>query len=1242
MSEPSRENQLEAILHGYLQAVDAGQNPDREELLRRHPDRVEELREFFANQAKIDRMALALNLVHVGDVTVGADEASNAPNGLTRIRYFGDYELLEEIARGGMGVIYKARQVSLNRIVALKMILAGELASPADVQRFHTEAKAAANLDHPNIVPIYEVGEHQGQHFFSMKLVEGGSLAGAVASGHWRVASKDGQRRTAVLTAAVARAVHHAHQRGILHRDLKPANILLEATRHDGSSLATIPMVTDFGLAKHVAADSGQTKSGVIVGPPSYLPPEQARSDKVLSTAVDIYSVGAILYELLTGRPPFRAETTLQTLLMVLENEPAPPSSVNRDMAIDRDLETICLKCLNKDPARRYGSAEKLAEDLERWLRGEPIAARPVGATERLWRWCQRKPALAAAALSVLLALVTFAVAYYRERANEDRIAQDKLARAQQERDKDRERLRTSFIEQARAERTVGNRERSLDALRKAADIRRDDDLRFEAIATITRPGLRPLGSELHVKTASHGNYESFSSSPIVSSDGNLVAMHIETVFDSQGVPDKNGGIEVYEIPSNKLVRKKTGHYYAIAFRPGTTQLALYPREKFTNVVLWDFATDQEVGTFIHSGTLHRAALSTDGSHLLGEDFAKKMFVWKLADKSVAKAPTQGEFQGFFSANELLLLDQGRYKSWNCSTGAERWLTPSGLKPVIFSTTARLAALFGRGADDANDTLHVWDLADNKRVGTIPGLSEAPNRVDFSPNGHLLVFDDPADLGKSMRVWDVYLGRFTSRLNSPRGRTLPQMYSQRSFNPDGSLLASIVERERAGLNPERSVCIWDTGAGELLATLPDYVGGWDWSDGGQRLVTHFLSIARVWEVTRPLPSYELGKAIKSLSLNRAGDRLAVNNFVCAVVGGDRGPQLAAWDAYEPELFPQFVGKDERWAVHAIQRTTPDIVPVSGASMVGLLASPGSGPLLASGTLFPRSIHRTELRQLTPPKQRMLLSGADYAEQAKSAENLAKAVSKPQFPVSHPFDSVETTEWALSPTAPLLLRRGLVTFRVVYHALPGSGSGTMGQPISELWNYQEGKRLAVLGDHGTCFQFSPDGRRFAMARMVTPVTQALEIWDTASCKVARTLKTSEEGDWNNYGASKLTFSQDGRYLLALRARGERVSVFDVDTGREVRTWTIKQGDWQALALNQDGTLAASGGQDKMIHLWDTVTGRELARWPGHDGEVTVLLFGHDGQTLYSGSQDGTLKLWNLPFIRKELKALNLDW
>lgn len=308
---------------------------------------------------------------------------------------FGDYELLEEIARGGMGVVFKARQISLNRTVAVKMILAGRLASHAERQRFRTEAEAAANLQHHNIVAIHEVGELEGQPYFSMDLVEGMSLTNLVK-----------QRPLAGKTAAayvktIAEAIHYAHQRGVLHRDLKPSNVLID--RFDQ------PRVTDFGLAKRLSDSLLSTRrlpltlTGQVLGTPNFIPPEQAGADGAVGPPSDVYSLGAILYYLLTARPPFTGRTVQETLAQVANVEPKALQAWNPEVA--RDLETICLKCLQKDPARRYAAAQELADDLGRFLRGEPIQARPVGRFERTWRWCRRYPAVASLGASLVITL---------------------------------------------------------------------------------------------------------------------------------------------------------------------------------------------------------------------------------------------------------------------------------------------------------------------------------------------------------------------------------------------------------------------------------------------------------------------------------------------------------------------------------------------------------------------------------------------------------------------------------------------------------------------------------------------------------------------------------------------------------------------------------------------------------------------------------------------------------------------
>ncbi len=407
---------------------------------------------------------------------LGTLMASEKP-GEPALRQFGDYELLEEIARGGMGIVYKARQVSLDRVVAVKLLLLGQYASEEFIHRFRIEASAAASLQHPNIVAIHEVGVHQGQHYFAMDFVDGPNLAQLVRDQPLTA------KRAAGYVKTIAEAIHFAHTRRILHRDLKPSNVLIDANDQ--------PRVTDFGLAKNLANDSELTLSGQVMGSPGYMPPEQALGERgKMGPASDVYSLGAILYHALTGRAPFVGETVGDTLQQVQSKEPIAPRLLIP--AIPVDLETICLRCLEKESGKRFASAQDLADELGRFLRDEPIHARPISRVEKAWRWCRRKPELATLSAAIILLLLAVAVGSSVAALR----IQREVLRVTKAEQTGREKLWQSYLEQARAGRWSGrasSRFDSLEALAKAAAIRPALELRNEAIACTTLVDIRTV-----------------------------------------------------------------------------------------------------------------------------------------------------------------------------------------------------------------------------------------------------------------------------------------------------------------------------------------------------------------------------------------------------------------------------------------------------------------------------------------------------------------------------------------------------------------------------------------------------------------------------------------------------------------------------------------------------------------------------------------------------------------------------
>ncbi|HEV3256653.1 MAG TPA: protein kinase [Gemmataceae bacterium] len=1131
------------------------------------------------------------------------------------------YEILGELGRGGMGVVYKARQVQLNRLVALKMILAGSHAGAAELARFRTEGEAVARLQHPNIVQIHEVGEADGLPFFSLEFCPGGSFASKLDG----TPLPPGQ--AAQLVETLARAMHVAHQAGIVHRDLKPANVLLAA---DGT-----PKVTDFGLAKKlegaqgVSTPGGLTASGAVMGTPSYMAPEQAGGkSREIGPAADVYALGAILYECLTGRPPFKAATPLETILQVVADEAVPPARLQPKTP--RDLETICLKCLHKEPGRRYGSAEALAGDLRSFLNGEPIGARPVGRAERLWRWCRRNPALAAlsalavAALLSVLALSVVMAIIFRKAAQEDR-----------------ERLFESLVNEAQAERRAGDRQRSLELLGQAARIRPTDHVRQEAIQTIASSGVRFL-SEMPTGDGRRAGDRVFS--PVFSPDGKLVAFTQEESFPvGPAIKQPNGStkqggnakpvLQVREFPSGKLLAKRSDFYTPLRFRPRTSHLAIAKDIAGPVTRLWDPVAGNDLGTYQGANPV----FSADGA-CLATTQGKQVRIWDLAQGRKAIPPPRGTPLQFLSERELLLADDGIYRRWDFILGRETYATPKGLVGLAVSANGRLAAMQGRPADPSREVILVWDFIEGKQVAVLPDVGFVPSSVSFSLDDKQLALLDPSHKRMTILVWDLATLSLISRLSSRGSQSssgssdqiLTWGFPAPSFSPNGALLAA------RGFRGGRPVlCLWDVETGTEVRALPDIWYSW-WRDDGRVLVTLGPRIGEedrdggirlldtgmghaqgekappsghvnLWEVTHPTPTYLLDANVQAASFNGDGSRLAANDLVWEIRKNADGYFLRRSAVATEGLVPVFRGRDEVWAA----------------------------------SIDARNAGYATLWQLAPEKRKVVLSRPAYPDIDKQVGENVGPIPQGPYPRAHLL--------ALSPEGELALIASEMGFYYRKKWKPDTESAA---EALELWDPIGRKRLAIwnrddYGENWQCFQFSRDGKRVA-----TGSNKGLKIWNVARGKVEQTLAEDRLVD-------QVAFSQDGKRVLAVQS-GNQVyrssfsdgrddtpcwaAVFAVDTGEELRSWEAlrREGGWRSSALSPDGQWVVSGGKDGLIRLWDVATGRELARWEAHDAGVTTLIFHPDGKMLVSGGKDGTVKLWNLLYIRKGLAALGLDW
>jgi eukaryotic-like serine/threonine-protein kinase len=728
-----------------------------------------------------------------------------------------DYELLEQIGSGGMGIVYRARQRSLNRIAAVKTIRSGQLAGARVIQRFRLEAEAAACLQHPNIVQVYEVGEADGLHFYSMEYVSGRSLAEMIRERPLPV------EEAARMMGEIARAMASAHKNGIIHRDLKPSNVLID---ENGAA-----RITDFGIAKFLELDCGQTVTGEILGSVSYMPPEQAGGHGLeVDARADIYSMGAILYELLSGRPPFHAAQPVEILRQVLEMDPAPPRLMNP--ATPPDLETICLKCLAKEPSRRYQTAEELGEDLQRFLEDKPIQARPATRRERAWRWCRRNPLVAGLGALAAVSLLALAVG--------SSLAAIHLARVS----------RAAIANEIEARKHLG------EAIQARAA---EEAQRLEAETSERRA--RDLNYFANMAAARHAWDRN---------DFNGLRLRLEETADYPG-----RGFEWYwwQRQLRQGSRTFTGHHGAVlgvTFSPDGSHLLTGGADGLIKV--WDPATGKELRSIQANpnGVAHLAfspdgrRFVTTGRAVIREDIWRDPIrrVWDVADWSELLAVDKGEAHSdeWEARGGAVVTPDGErvvtmrhagsagreLQVWRLEDGTdlqkagfEIWASRSG----GFSRDGRLVFIGSQGGD-----IEIWNSELMHQVHTFSISPDfARGTADFSPDGQEVAFGDSSG---AVRIWSLETGVERLKLSGHAGPVQMAAYS-----PDGLRLATTGE--------DLTVRLWSVADGRQLEILRGHSGAvisMAFSPDGSGLATASADrTAKLWE-------FEQGAGILSLSM----------------------------------------------------------------------------------------------------------------------------------------------------------------------------------------------------------------------------------------------------------------------------------------------------------------------------------------------------------------------------------------
>jgi WD40 repeat protein/serine/threonine protein kinase len=1064
----------------------------------------------------------------------------------------GHFLLQEELGRGGKGVVYKALDNSLNRIVALKMILTGQFASEEDVLRFRAEAEAAANLNHPGIVPIFEVGEHDGQHYFSMGFVEGESLAERLTRGPLP------PNTTAALVRQIAEAVAYAHECGVIHRDLKPHNILLAehtgncgpGIRGNGNGIEVrndsipsrlterigfFPQITDFGLAKRIAADSGLTVTGQIFGTPSYMSPEQAAGkSELVNSAADIYAIGAILYACLTGRPPFESDSLEATILQVRDMEPVPPRRLNP--TVPRDLETICLKCLEKDPNLRYKTARDLAEDLRRFLSGLPVLARPIQWPVRWWRLCRRHygTSIAASIGTLLLAVLilvwiwwSFDVASINaslQATTESLRVRSSLLTAQ--RDIARRNLYAANMKEAFAEFDRANVARVRDLLLRYIPANGEEDLRGFEWFYLWRECHQELLTLVAHKQPIHAIALSADGNRCVTGAGSLDAAREK----------RAGELLLWNLAENTDPVRLVGHADAItcaAFSPDNTIVATGSADR--TVRLWD---------------------ARNGTHL------KLLKGHRNEIKSLSFVP---------DLSQLVSADRtGNIRFWDLPSGEQiSSIRPAKLGISKLESMA-LSPDGSRLAIACKQYVTVRLIANHEELARLTSQTDAPAEVVYSPDGRMLATASGETTSITsdghavhhpgeIKLWAVSEGGELTEHRTLRGHSAAII--DLVFSPSGRSLVSA--------SRDRTMNVWDPATGTLKATLrghTDSVNCVAFTADGKRLMSGSSDgTAKFWDF-RDAPDDAIwqgkGSPISSLAYSSNGKMLAISTF--------------------------------RHGVSIFDTATQQIVPVLDGNQFDTGQSLDFSPtetLLAVGTNS----------GLPNKKGDLYLSDGKYVRkigQHDSGLTAVKFAPNGRWLISADRRGV-LKGWELPTGREIsVLRPNTGLVYDVCFSLDGKqlalACEDMSVTLVEIRGdgiLEQKKRLIGHSKVATCIVFSPDGSSLASGS----ADGTAILWDIQRGTIVHTIRG------NPSGVSSLAFSPDGKTLLlvsdALRfldpVTGEERVRLSVDTGRGA----------PSVAFKPNGRSLAIGHWQ--LQLWQAASPNAVDRVPTRTANIDSL-------------------------------------